>query len=405
MAESTVIQELSSRTFSLRCKLSAVQQAVSSSGRALQTQSEKLLQLARAADRHAEATQSDRRTVATAELDLRELEDRRAFLQLQEGERHRAADLERAYLDTELAMLLQQAEEAERLGCQFEVEAAAALPALKAQVAAEERALAESTRLQSQEYQSLACSWDPAHAVAIAKELCCYERCRMLLEDKPFEALVAAVDDEKDVLQRKFHRLLAPAAFDFTSEEHIAADVWTGTLATGNRAFQGSCHQCLEHLSLEGPWRLVFSEIHEVYELIAQMRRQSDDMAASFSGSYKVFLREPSKGLLSEAQGSKELNHRRKDWVTFDLAFNEMPSHMAMESGSWMGAGNMQTSESRQADLLISSSEWTGAAVDNDAVPVDYLSNPTNSWADDMQVHIPKSTTFDRFCTQEPPEN
>jgi len=264
--------ELRAAAAGLRAKADEIRAAVAEARARTEESGEQLLGLAAEADR-----EISRGGPETAERAVLALERRLEELRLEEGERHRAAELQRLRSELELESLSARAAEAERGEAEAALAAAGPLPALRAQVAAEEREIQELEARATAREQEVACA-------ASEQEWQCREWCRMMAEDQLEQVSLAIMEQECDRWEQRLHAIVAPAAFGQGSnpdrgEGLHRLDAELNELGGRRRAPRAPCAECLGKLAEKGPWRLVYGEIQEAYALADKLRASNDELA------------------------------------------------------------------------------------------------------------------------------
>jgi len=204
------------------------------------------------------------------------LERQLGQLQLEEGERRRSAELLQARNELELESLARRAAEAERAEADALFRACAGPPQpLRAEIAELELSV---DKLRAGEAERMPSEEDKKYL----------EWYRMLIEDKPEHFSLSIMEAECDNREQQLLELLAPVAFrsalrythGISRLDAELADVENGAATRGQSA---TLAECLQSLSEEGAWRLVFQELREAHDLVAGLRARNDSMAAQIS--------------------------------------------------------------------------------------------------------------------------
>jgi len=204
------------------------------------------------------------------------LEQRLVMLHMEEGERHRAAEMQMLRDELELESLSAQAAEAERGEAAAALSAAEPLHALQADVAAEERRLEEARNRE-------------ASRVLPPEEQLCREWCRMLMEDKKEHAGLAVLEEGRDNLEHRLHELIGPASIGSGSQlnsgyglDRLDAELHG---IVGHSSQRASCRESLHKLAIsEGrPWGPAWRDLHHAYTLIEQLRARNDNLCAEIA--------------------------------------------------------------------------------------------------------------------------
>lgn len=276
-----VHQELCGAVNALRAQSSTVRATVSEAAAHVEAEGRRVVDLCAQIERQRRVAPSDPAHAiaggceqAALEADLNSLERRLGELQLEEGERRRVAEMRLVRGELELETLAQRAADAER--AVTEAAGRAVQPRwLKAEIAEAELAL-DAARAERGER-------------APGEEDQRYlEWYRMLNEDKPEHFSLSVVEASCDRWEQSLLDLLAPVAFKSAlrcaNEGNIGLDRLDAELhdvaaAATERCQRASAEECLQALSEEGTYRLVFAELREAYALVAQLRARNDSLA------------------------------------------------------------------------------------------------------------------------------
>jgi hypothetical protein len=202
------------------------------------------------------------------------LERRLGELQLEEGERRRAAELRLVRSELELDSLAAKAAEAERAEAEAVFLGRSGLPQrLRAGIADAELALREAQEEEAKRPPGI-------------EDQRYLEWYRMLNEDKPEQFALSIMEASCDNWEQSLLDLLSPVAFKSAlrcAEGLDRLDAELHDFAANDRAQNATSAECLQALSEEGPWRLVFAELQEAYTLVSQLRARNDSLAGQIA--------------------------------------------------------------------------------------------------------------------------
>lgn len=268
--------ELRGAVEALRLQTKTTRSAIEDEAKTIEAGGREVLGMCAQIERLRQHGWTDRTNAVDEEATLTMLERQLGQLQLEEGERRRSAELLQARGELELESLARRAEEAERAEADALFRACAGPPQpLRAEIAELELSV---NKLRARETERMPREEDKKFL----------EWYGMLIEDKPEHFSLSIMEAECDSWEQQLLELLAPVAFRsalrYTNGigrlDAELADVEKGAAERGQRA---TLSECLQSLSEEGAWRLVFQELREAHDLVAQLRARNDSMAAQIS--------------------------------------------------------------------------------------------------------------------------
>lgn len=268
--------ELRGAVEALKLQSSSTRSAIEDEAKRVDAGGREVLEICSQIERLRQHGQANGASVADEEATLTMLERQLGQLQLEEGERRRNAELLQARNELELESLARRAAEAERAEADALFRACAGLPQpLRAELAELELSV---EKLRAKEGGRLPSEEDRQYL----------EWYRMLIEDKPEHFSLFIMEAECDDWEKQLLELLCPVAFrsalrythGISRLDAELADVENNAESRGQRA---TVAECLQSLSEEGAWRLVFQELREAHDLVMQLRARNDSMAAQIS--------------------------------------------------------------------------------------------------------------------------
>lgn len=272
-----VQKELRGAVSDLRGKAGGLKASVARSVERVQAEGAKTLAITGLAEQDLEA--DDSVAAISVERKVEVLEQRLGVLRLEEGERRRQAEMCQLRVELDRERLAARAAEAERSEADAALLVSGRLPGLRAEVVVAEAEL-EQARERAR-----------ARAANGPDEQRYHEWYCMLLEDRPEHFSLAVIESERDGWEQRLRDLVSPEATSSLQREprrrgidRLDAELFdVGVAAAGGERPPPSSEQCLQALSEEGPWRLVFGELAEAHAFILGLSKRNDALASQIS--------------------------------------------------------------------------------------------------------------------------